>query len=120
MADLIQTGNDWLAEQMQAYASQPVTYSRGDDDIELLATAEPPTQELDAAGGAIIDALAIAFVVQAADLVIDDTTIKPQRGDVIVFGPRTFGVVEPGPGEPPWSYADPYRKLMRIHARELN
>lgn len=38
MTDLLDEGMAWLSEQMQNFASQPVTYVRGDLSVSVQAT----------------------------------------------------------------------------------
>ena len=38
MPDLLQTGADWLADQMKTHAGRTVTYRRGTDTVDVTAT----------------------------------------------------------------------------------
>ena len=38
MGDLLQTGEAWLEGQRRAHMTHTVTYSRGEDTVDLLAT----------------------------------------------------------------------------------
>jgi hypothetical protein len=62
------------------------------------------------------------FLIHAADLVLAGNPTLPERGDIIreTQGGKVFvyEVMAPG-GEPPWRWSDVYRKVLRIHAKQV-
>jgi hypothetical protein len=62
------------------------------------------------------------FPIKAADLVLGSAPTLPERGDVIreTQGTKTFIYEVMAPGkEPPWRWSDTYRKLLRIHTKQV-
>ena len=123
MPDLLETGSDWLAEQLKEHASRPVTYRRGADEVTVQATIGRTLLKLDDGyGGGSIEWTDRDFLIHAADLVLGGTPILPQRGDIIreTQGDKTlvYEVMAPGK-EPAWRWSDAFRKVLRIHAKQV-
>jgi hypothetical protein len=121
MADLLEAGQQWLAEQLQEHASHSVVYHRGADSIAVQATIGRTLLKLnDSYGGVRMQWTDRDFLIQAADLVLNGSTLTPERGDRITetvgLNMSVFEVMAYG-GEPPWRYSDPFGKLLRIHAK---
>ena len=120
MADLLQTGSDWLADQLQTHASRMITYRRGVDSAEVQATVGRTVFETDDGSGVIVTSEVRDYLIQTADLVLAWLQIEPAKGDRIeeVEGTVTYIYEVASVGsEPCWRYSDPYRKLLRIHTR---
>ena len=122
MTDLLQQGSDWLEAKRTQYASRVVTYARGAQSVEVLATIGKTTFEVDDGYGVLVRHESRDFLILTADLVLDAEQVLPQRGDRIretqnqtVF---IYEVSAPGK-EPCWRYSDPYRKTLRIHTTEI-
>ena len=121
MADLLDAGQAWLANQLQEFASRSVVYHRGANNVAVLATIGRTLLKLDDGyGGVRMEWTDRDFLIQAADLAFNGAAITPERGDRIsetvgvntsVFEVTAFG------GEPPWRYSDPFGKLLRIHTK---
>jgi hypothetical protein len=63
-----------------------------------------------------------AFLIHAADLVLGGSPTLPERGDLIreTQGTKIFIYEVMAPGkEPPWRWSDVYRKLLRIHTKQV-
>lgn len=123
MADLLQTGSDWLADQLKTHASRQVVYERAPEQVSVQATIGRTLLKLnDGYGGVRMEWTDRDFLIQAADLVLAGSPVLPERGDRIreTVGSTTytFEVMAPG-GEPPWRWSDPYRKLLRVHAKQI-
>ena len=120
MVDLLQTGSDWLSGQLQQHASRPVTYQRGVDTVLLNATIGRTLFELTGDEGIVERIESRDFLFPTVDLVLAGDTTLPERGDQIsetdAGGTFTYEVMAPG-NEPPWRYADPYRRTIRIHTK---
>jgi hypothetical protein len=122
MSDLLQQASGWLEEKRTAYASHVVTYVRGDKSVALSATVGKTTFEVDDGYGVLVRHESRDFLILAADLVLNDTSVLPQRGDRIreTQGATTFIYEVTAPGkEPCWRYSDPYRKTLRIHTMQI-
>ena len=121
MADLLEAGQQWLAEQLQEHASRSVNFRRGAETIVVQATIGRTLLKLeDGYGGVQMQWTDRDFLIPAADLVLGGFTVTPQRGDRITdtVGAVTsvFEVMAYG-GEPPWRYSDPFGNLLRIHTK---
>lgn len=122
MADLLQTGSDWLEGMRTAHATRPVAYVRGTDSVEVAATVGKTVFRLDKGHGVIERVEARDYLVLAADLALGGAAALPKAGDRIreMEGDKAFvyEVMAPG-GEPCWRWSDPYRKTLRIHTKHV-
>ena len=123
MADLLQTGSDWLEDQRTEHCSKAVTYHRGGDSVQVQATIGRTEFEVQTEHGVIEKYESRDFLVLAEDLVLSSQQTVPQDGDRIkeAIGGDTlvFEVMAPGE-EPPWRYSDPYHKTLRIHTKQVD
>jgi len=123
MLDLLHFGSDWLADQLKAHASRPVVYRRGAQQATVQATIGRTLLRLDDGyGGVRMEWTDRDFLIHAADLVLGGLVTLPQRGDQIreTQGGRTvvYEVMAPGK-EPPWRWSDVFRKVLRIHVKQI-
>jgi hypothetical protein len=123
MPELLRTGSDWLADQLKEHASRLVVYRRGGDEVAVQATVGRTLLKLDDGyGGVRMEWTDRDFLIHAADLVLAGNPTLPERGDIIreTQGGKVFvyEVMAPG-GEPPWRWSDVYRKVLRIHAKQV-
>lgn len=124
MADLLQTSQEWLADQLKEHASRQVVYQRGAQQVTVQATIGRTLMKLeDGYGGIRMEWTDRDFLIQAADLVLGGAVVTPERGDRVletvdtstsVFEVMAFG------GEPPWRFSDPFGKLLRIHTKRIS
>lgn len=123
MPDLLKSGSDWLADQQKSFVSQAVTYKRGSDSVAVAATIGRTVFEIDAGDGQFERFEARDYLIHAADLVLDSTTVEPKRGDRIeeMQASTTFvyEVMSPA-NQPVWRYSDAYRKRLRIHTKLIS
>ncbi len=123
MPDLLRTGSDWLAEMLKEHASRPVAYRRGADEVAVQATIGRTLLKLDDGyGGVRMEWTDRDFLIDAADLVIGGNAVLPERGDVIreTQGGKTFVYEVMAPGkEPAWRWSDGFRKVLRVHAKQV-
>jgi hypothetical protein len=123
MPDLLETGSDWLADQLKTHASRQVVYGRGVEQVTVQATIGRTLLKLDDGfGGVRMEWTDRDFLIHAADLVLGGSATLPERGDQIreTVGTQTFVYEVMAPGrEPPWRWSDPYRKVLRIHAKQI-
>ncbi len=122
MADLLETGSNWLQDQRTQHMSRTVSYERGIDTVSVSATVGRTVFEIDDGHGVIQRHEARDFLVLADDLVLVGSKVLPQPGDRIRETQGTtvfvYEVMAPG-NEPVWRYSDPYRKTLRIHTKQV-
>ncbi len=121
MADMLQSGQEWLADQLKQHASRSVVYQRGIEQVTVQATIGRTLLKLDNGyGGVQMEWTDRDFLIQTADLILGAAPVTPERGDRIyeTVGAKTsiFEVMAYG-GEPPWRFSDPFGKLLRIHTK---
>jgi hypothetical protein len=123
MPDLLQSGSDWLAEKLKEHASRPVVYQRGTQQVTLRATIGRTLLKLDDGyGGVRMEWTDRDFLIHTADLVLGGNAVLPERGDVIreTQGTTTFIYEVMAPGrEPCWRWSDGFRKVLRIHTKQV-
>lgn len=123
MADLLQQGSDWLADQLKAHAGRTVTYRRGADAVAVTATIGRTEFEVDDEFGVLRKFESRDFLIPAAELVLNGQTVLPERGDEIDETQEsvayTYEVMPPGKA-PAFRYSDPYRRTLRIHTKQTD
>ncbi|GIW56319.1 MAG: hypothetical protein KatS3mg082_2723 [Nitrospiraceae bacterium] len=123
MPDLLQSGSDWLADQLKTHVSREVVYQRGAQQVAVQATIGRTLLKLDDGyGGVRLEWTDRDFLIHTADLALAGTAVLPERGDQIreTAGTQTviYEVMAPGK-EPVWRWSDGYRKLLRIHTKQI-
>ena len=83
MPDLLEQASAWLEDQRVKHLTRTVTYQRGGNAAEVLATIGQTVFELDDGAGAMLRVEARDYLVLAADLVLAGVPTLPQRGDRI-------------------------------------
>ena len=122
MVDLLELASAWLDDQRKLFLSRPVTYSRGEATVAILATVGKTTFEIDSTTGVTETFESRDYIVLVADLAINGAPLKPQRGDTItdVQSGQTLVYEVTGPGhEPCWRWSSPYRTSRRIHTKQV-
>jgi hypothetical protein len=120
--DLLAQGSAWLQATRTQYATQCVTYLRGASAVTVPATIGRTGYEQSTEDGLTVRAEVRDYLINVADLVLDDVPAQPKQGDRIAEGdPATGRVFEvmSGAGEGPWRYSDAYRTVYRIHAKAV-
>lgn len=126
MADLLEQGATFLDDQRHRHMSRAVTYQRGAQSKELLATIGRTEFEQADEAGLIHRVQSRDFLVRAADLDLGAGPTLPLAGDrvretvdgtVFVYEVNTPGA---SGGEPPWRYSNPFRKTLRIHTKHID
>lgn len=115
MADLLQSGIEWLDVQRKASLSRLVTYERGGDSVELAATLGTSEEEVYDQSGTSMRAKRNDFLVTAADLILDGVLTTPIPGDRIIHGTKTYEVMALSDGR--HYVALPGDVTLRIHAK---
>jgi len=122
VANLLEAGAEWLANQLKTHASSDVVYVRGGDQVPVKATIGKTEFEIDDGSGVVVRIQSRDFLIHTADLVLGGTETLPVAGDLIreVQGTNTFVYEVMAPGnEPHYRYSDPFRKLLRIHSKHV-
>ncbi len=120
---MLKAGAEWLVGQRRAHASLTVTYSRGENSVELSAAIGNTPFELDDGHGVITRIESRDFLITAWDLVLDGSETVPQAGDKIRETVGSQGIVYEAmaPGdEPPYRYSDSHRHSLRIHTKQVD
>lgn len=119
MANLLQTGQAWLAGKLKAHAATSVVYDRGGQTVALEATFGRTDAERVDENGIGIRAEITDFIITAADLVIGGATTLPKRGDLIRHTAggveKTYEVMTVGDGH--YRPSDPFGTMLRIHTK---
>ncbi len=122
MPDLLNAGAVWLAAQLKAGASQTVTYRRGTSSLSGLAATIGRSDSLLTGefGGGQLRTHDKAFIITAADLVLDGETTTPKTGDTIDITEggvtNRYRVAPAAKGEPEFSW-DPDRIALRVQTK---
>jgi hypothetical protein len=122
VGDILQKGSDWLGRQRRAHASREVIYQRQSSSVSVPATIGRTEFEQDDGGGFPVQVHTTDFLIDVADLELDGIPVEPSRGDRIIDGRIDEGVVfevMPIPGGHVWRFADEYRKVYRIHTKQV-
>ena len=122
MTNLLQTGSQWLGDQLLAHAATEVQYVRGLEQALVRATIGKTEFEIEDAAGAIERVQSRDYLIEATELVLGGSRILPQVGDRIYEsqGDQTFAYEVLSPGtQPCWRFSDPHRQLLRIHTKHI-
>lgn len=125
MSDMLQKGIAWLGEKLKANASQPVTYTRGNQSVDLQASYGAKLLHIDdGMGGIRIEWTDADYKFLTADFHFPyGDTIDPQRGDRVTATlngqAETFEVLPFG-NEPCWRWCDPYHVNIRVHTKHID
>jgi len=121
--DLLQQGSDWLQQMRNTHASQPVTYSRGAEEVTLNATIGKTTYEVDDEYGVRVQAEVIDFLIMADDMVLGGEKLLPEPGDkisvtrgvdIVVFEVMSLA------GQGHYRFSDSYGQTLRVHTRQVD
>ena len=108
---------------MATAAGVAIRYVRGDDVVDLTAVPGTTDFETETSSGMFESHQARDYLILADDLSLGGASVKPKRGDEIretVAGEElTFPVMALG-GSRHYSYSDPYRKILRVHTKQVN
>lgn len=123
MSDLLEKGQQWLADQLTTRAAQTVVYARDGDEVSAPATIGQTTFEHDDGQGTVIRTQVRDYLIDTGKLVLAGQTTQPKPGDQIreTAGDTTFTYeVMAIAGEPCWRYSDPFRIKFRIHTKLIS
>lgn len=120
--DLLKIGNAWLQKTRTKYAASPVTYLRGASSASFSASYGRTLYQVTDAEGFQVGKESWDFLINAADLELDDTLTQPAVGDRILVGdlddPDALAYeVMNIDGDRCWRWADSFQVTFRIHAK---
>lgn len=121
MANLLATGNDWLASKLKAHASSAITYTRGASSVTIQATiGRHVPAALGTIEGGEVETFATVFTFDRVDLDFGSGPVVPDRGDVIAFTREgvtfTFDIL-PTDADRHWKEADAFGKRLEVNAK---
>lgn len=126
MPNMLESGMEWLASQLQEHAGRSVTYTRAAASVTLTATLGRKLLKVgDEFGGLRMVVTDRDYIITAADLILSGSLTLPAKGDTITDAgdpdgvSRTWEVLSPGGDEAPWNWSDPYRTLIRVHTKQV-
>jgi len=124
VADLLETGTDWLNGKLKAFASRTVTYVRGAESVSLVVTvAERPLRVSDGVGGVGIVWGNRDYGFEAADLILGGQVAEPRQGDRILETSngvtRIQEAMTPDGEEAVWRWEDGYHVRRRVHTKKV-
>jgi len=122
VADLLEQSSAWLDGQRRKHLAKPVTYCRGQAEVQVPATVGRTTFEIDSGAGVSERFEARDFIITAADLVLGGAAFTPERGDRIreSVGGETLVYEVVGPGqELCLRWIDPYLLASRVHTKQV-
>jgi hypothetical protein len=118
VADILKTGEQWLAAKTKAWASTRVEYTRVEASTYIKATKGRSEFDVPDVSGAMLRVETHDFIVQTDDLVLDGIQVEPAPGDRIIEAERyIFEVSSPAPGLPHWRWSGAHRLRRRIHTK---
>lgn len=122
MVDILQDGVAWLDGIRQSHLASPVTYHRGAESIDTVATLGSTTFEVATEDGLTIQARSTDFLITSSVLVFGGFLTEPKIGDQIrmTVGTRilVFEVLDLG-GTGHFRRSDPAGIVLRIHAKQI-
>ena len=113
MADMLQSGLDWLEQRLMGFCSSGVEYRRDAQTLTIDAVFGKTDYEAEDDNGISVGGFVWDFLIDAATL-----AMEPAVGDLIVVNTRQFEVMKLS-GQGCWRWTGPNRKTYRIHTRDI-
>lgn len=120
MTNLLEQASDWLAEQLDEYASNSVLYRRGSLVAAVVASKAKTTFDVPQVDGMLIQVQSHDWLITAQSIVLDAEVVKPAIGDRIIetiagklhcYEVQKFGM------EQHYRQCDPFGHKLRIHTK---
>ncbi len=122
MTNLLQTGSQWLGDQLLAHAATEVQYVRGLEQALVRATIGKTEFEIEDGAGMVERVQSRDYLIKATHLVLGGSVSLPKPGDRIyeTSGSETlvYEVLSLGT-QPCWRYSDPHRQMLRVHTKQV-
>lgn len=120
MDDLITTATAWLDDQRHRHLTHDVVYARGVFQAAIRASVGQSVFEQQDEFGRLHRIETRDYIIRANDLIIAGKKTEPVAGDNIIdssSGEALIYQVASINTEPPFRYADPHRKTLRVHTK---
>jgi hypothetical protein len=123
---LLQRGIERHSSVLAQNESVAVTIRRGGFSTTGVRAVPGRTTAIKDDGDVVIEMTCRDFLILTSAYVIDGDAVLPEAGDLIEEaaivdgGPLPTFEVLPFAGEPQQRYSDPYRKMLRIHTKEVS
>ena len=113
MANLLNSGLDWLEQRLSNFCSSPVEYRRDAQVFSVNAVFGKTDYEADDGNGISVGSFVWDFLLAAESL-----GFEPAVGDIIAVNGRLYEVMKLA-GEGAWRWTGPNQKTYRIHTRDI-
>lgn len=124
MPDLFDKGSAWLTRQRTKHLTREVTIARASiSSATVKATKGRSEYTHDDGAGMPVTVHSTDWLINVEDYSLDDIPITPTKGDRIIEGELDDGIefeVLDIPGSGCFDYADPYRRVYRIHTKQVD
>ena len=119
MSDILADKLAWLWSQQKRHRGITVTYHRGLASIAVTAVMGKTTAEQADQYGIVQKVTCVDFIVEAVDLIVDDTQITPKSGDQIkrTAGYKILVYEVMSPGDRPAVEPSNTPEVLRIHTK---
>ena len=120
MANLLETGSQWLSDQIDEHLSSPVVYRRGSSSVPVQAGKAKTTFDMPNSNGMVVAVESRDFLITASRLILDGQQQLPLVGDRIIEDVngemRSYEVQNFGT-ERPYRFCDAHRIKLRVHTK---
>ena len=115
MANLLKTGSDWLAQQLESSCASPIVVHLSTGDVACDAVyARTIDEDFDGQGTRTLSR-SVDFIVSE-----DALPVPPTTDDYITADGTRYQVSEYGQDANGWRWTDSHRNMRRIHTREVS
>lgn len=111
------------ATAQQSLAGRTIIYTRGSASVTLTAVPTRTTREVDIGDGILGYIEFHDYLIEAADLVLNSSTVLPQPGDQVtdtINGTTQTLEAMPIGDEPCYRFSDCDRTLLRVHTKQVS
>ena len=117
MANILSQGAVFLEAQRIKHLSEPVTYRRGNNSVQVSATRGKTNFTVDDEAGFSVGSHVVDFIIARSEMHLDADVIIPRLGDTIeVADGMVFEVVYLA-SDGCWRFSDGIGLSMRIHTK---
>jgi len=113
MANMLNSGLDWLEQRLMGFCSSPVEYRRDSTVLTVDAVYGKTDIEVDDHTGISVGSFVWDFLIEAQTL-----GFEADVGDIIVINGRLFEVMNLS-GQGSWRWTGPNQKTYRIHTKGI-
>ena len=120
---LLDDGVNFVNNLRTRYLTHPVTYNRGPHSVDVAASVGKTIFRITVEYGLTEHYESKDFLINTGDLVLGGNVTLPERGDTIEEvrdGVRYVYEVSVPSDEPHFRFSDPFKKVLRIHTKEID